>query len=339
MRTLYPYQTLVGAVVISRVDAWISTEDGEKKLPSNYVDPERMDILLAEIAGDDWEEARLRVVVDVPAEEIGGNPDWTGGRVALIGECGYTNTRQIAAMEREDARGSRWSGELIWARSMCYGRGRLRAVVLATVDGIRDRPLGRSEAWTMDFDKLPENPVHGSIPVVWVNFQEPPDGSRHFKRYAKDPWMVALDPLTPTLYLNSAFPELTQLLDDSARLRRVDTALRDTLRAELAAQVWQAMFLYALASAQLDEETGEVQPPPEEWQRSVLSALLARMYPGRPDGDALREAREGLCSAESLGALLQLLMPASTEQAQGPRLIGDSLRRLALDTIQPPREA
>lgn len=339
MKTLFPYQTLVGAVVVRKVEAWISTDNGEKRLPSNYVDPERADVLLAELVGDEWEYARIGVAVDIPSDEIATSSDWSELQVVLVGDCGYTNERLVVDMDKDDARGSRWSGELVWSRSRCYGRGHVRAIVLATVGGIGKRPLGESEVWTLDFDKLPANPIHGSIPIVWLDFSEPPQDRPYFRRYAKDPWFMTLDPLTPTLYLNSAFPELAQLLDDEARLKGADTAVRDTLRAGLAAQAWQAMFMYSLASARIDDETGEVGTPDEEWQQSVLSSLLARMYPGRPESDALREARMSLDSAESLAGLQQLLLPASTEQAQGPRLIGDSLKRLAIGVPRPFEEA
>lgn len=338
MRTLYPYPTLIGAVVIRRLEAWVTTEEGEKKLSSSYVDPERLDVLLAQIGENDWEEARLHVVVDVPIDEITTTQEWTDERAILVAECVLTNERVTTRLDRDDARGSRWSGEVVLSRSACYGRGTLRAVVTATVDGIRNRPLGTSESWSVDFDELPPNPVHGSIAVTWMRFKEPSEDRLYLKRYAKDPWFLTLEPLAPTLYLNLDFPGLPEVLDDSARLRRADTAVRDTLRAGLAAQVWQSMFMYSLAAAEIDEETEEVQAPPEEWQRSVLSTLLPRMYPGRPDSDALREARASLASADSLGVLQQLLIPAATEQAQAPRLIGDSLKRLAREVVQTAEE-
>lgn len=308
MIALYPYDSLIGELRLT-VDK--VTIDG-KPLSTNFINPDIPEIAFRELETDRWEEAVIDVAVTAPAGELAGSTTWQDPCVVLQVICAFSNTRAAVPLDPDPYTPARWTGSIELARDSWYGRANLRALIAATVDGVRHRIIGQGENWSLSFDDLPPSPVHGSIAVQWVNFAE--DHTYGLRSFKDDPHHLRLDPDAPSLYLNSGFAGLQALLIDRRRRPRAEQALHDSTRANIASDAWSAMFVNALDAVEIDETTGQPEWPVEEWRVVVLKTLFPRIYPSLGPDDALVEAVAARASGDRSGELLERLLPAAAKQ-------------------------
>lgn len=321
MKALYPYDTLFGDVTLRVTDV----EVDEMPLYGR-VDADRREIDLTGIERKRWERARLEVAVSGPASELKSRRAPTA--VAVL-NCGPSNTRHAVTLQADESSPGRWSGAVELDREGWYGRAELRVVITATEQGVPHRIIGTADVWTVSFDDLPRGPVTGSITIRWTDFASPEDDAPYLTHFATDPWYLRIDPDVPTLFLNRGFQGLEALLMDRRRRPPSEQALHDHARASLAAGVWTSLFNASLDAVEVEVEEGDIQWPPEEWQRAALTALLGRMYENRSMEDALNEALIARRSPDGAAALHERLMAASAAQVSLPRLLRDGIRILS----------
>jgi hypothetical protein len=327
VRTLYPYNVLVGDVRLSIGQVLV---DG-KPLSSGYINPDLLQIDFAGLESERWEQAAIEVAVSGPERELAGSKVWQNPDAVLQLNCGYSNTRQAAVLTQDPHVPARWTGTVEMDRDDWFGRATLRAFVHATVDGTAHRIIGVSDDWTLSFDDLPASPVHGSIRISWVDFEN--DGDRpYLKKFKHDPYYLRLDPEDPSLFLNRGFEGLEALLVDRRHRPGPEKALHDSTRGNIASDVWSAMFAAALDAVEVDLETNLPDFPREAWREVVLKSLLARIYPDLSPHDALVTAVATRNSGEGSGDLFERLLPAAAGQVRLPQLLRKGIALLEKDT-------
>lgn len=326
MRYVYPYPRLSAepALQIQATDL-----DGIA-LDLAGLDHENNEVDLRSEDGAPWNTATLEFWLSGTTEMT--DADWEDLDPLLVLECGRSNTRVARSMVFDTER-SGWACKVALSRADWYGTVVAAAVITATVGGITGRDVGRSSRWLLRIDDLPANQ---SIPVTWSDFGG--DADRLFlKPHEKEPYFLSLD-AGPHLYLNDGFSGLRGLLDDRARRPAAERALHDITRAQIAAQVWGAMFTAALKEASLSPGEGGSVPgeqdsdpvtewPAEGWQVDALKVVLAQMYPGDTGSDAMNQALAKVLSED--GASLQhLLLPALLRIATVPRLMEGAIKAI-----------
>jgi hypothetical protein len=320
MKALFPYRTLFGDV-----NATIGEVAVDDVVVYDRIDFDQHTLSLHGINRAAWESARISLVVTAPAAEVSELDDVV---CVAVANCSKSNHRIAVVLEPDPATAGRWSGELVLDRQYWYDTAEIRCGVVATVEGTSDRVVGWSEDWIIRFDDLPNRPVNGAIKITWVDFADPGENRLYLRQHTDQYVYLSIDPDEPQLFLNRGFDGLEQLLADRRR-RRFDRALHDLTRASIADKTWTALFNAALDAVEVDEATSEPSWPDSDWQRTVLQALLARMYPERALDEALRDAWTTRHTPDSPGTLQQLLAPAASTQARAPRLLRDGIRVIA----------
>ena len=322
MKALFPYKTLFGDVTLDVEEVRIDREP-----VTDLVDLDERSIDLHGLERAQWDFASISLVVRAPPAEIGNAID---ANCVAVANCGPTNNRVSVELTEDPDTPGQWRGELVIERMYWYAQAQLRAFVVATVDGTRNRIIGASAAWSLRLDDLPDRPVKGAISITWVDFGDPPDDKGFLRKHHQNYAYLSIDPDEPRLFLNQSFEGLEQLLADRRR-QGLDKALHDQTRAAIADKVWSALFNTAIATVESDPDTDEAVWPSVDWQRNVLEALLPRMYPDRAIEQALADAWAANSASDSPGTLQELLAPAAAMQVRGPRLLRDGIRDIALD--------
>ena len=317
MKALFPYKT-VRDVSLRITDLRLDNVDVGERISSLEVSVD----LAAPENKEDWESARLTVMVEGPAEELDAFSDV---ECVLVADCGRTNYRTATPLAPQPTSKGRWHGEMVLEREFWYGQAELHAVIAATVDNEPRRIIGTSAPWSLLFDDLPNRPTSGSIRITWVDFRDPED-KPWLKRYAEAPAFLKIDPHEPQLFLNRGFDGLPALLSDDRRRYGLDKALHDQVRSALADKTWIALFNAALQAVEIDEEE-RAHWPAIEWQRTVLEVLLQKMYSVTPE-EALETAWTASRS-EASSDLQAELWHAAAAVARGPKLLRDGIRALS----------
>lgn len=319
MRTLYPYDVLVGEVGIAVNGVTI---DG-RALSTNYINPDLLEIAFADLDRG-WTDANIRLTVTASAAELASNLAWENPQATVQITCSRSKMRQSVLLTADPHTPGRWTGAVDLDRRSNYGQARIRAVISARTDGVSHRMIGSSDSWTIAFDDLPPSPVHGSIRIQWSDFAND-DDRPYLAAFKSDPYYLRLDPDDPTLLLNRTFQGLEALLVDRKHRPKPELALHDIMRANIASAVWTAMFVAALDSVELDPDSKLPSWPAEGWREIVLRSLLARIYPDVSPEDALVHAIQDRDYGEGTSDLMERLMPASGRQVRAPQLLRQSI--------------
>jgi hypothetical protein len=320
----YPYKRLFGDVGLKLDSLSIDGED----VPGGSVDSNRREVRLLDLEREDWEAADLDVVLSGPMTEL---REWQREGAApvafAVAHCAASNTRQAIRLEPDPGDPSRWRGTLELQRSNWFGRIDLRASLVASVDGERDRMIGAADPWVIRLDDVPPPPVSGAIKTLWHDFTAPEGELEWLGEHKAEPLFLRLEDEQPVLYLNRGFEGLKALLDRKPKRDRGEKALHDEVRGSIAAQVWAAMFNAAVQA--IRDEEGEAPDWPEEtWKRTALEMLLDRIYPDKPPDDALREIAEMRRDESFGGALQQELLIAASKHVGGARLLREAIKQL-----------
>ncbi|MFR9724530.1 hypothetical protein ACL02R_14400 [Streptomyces sp. MS19] len=277
MRPLAPYPVLAGEV---RMDIMSVSLDG-RALPLAMISQGDRVVALHQAERRDWEEARFDVRVELPEREIPLHA-WPDVVCAASLEEGATNFRSVTPLRASSSPAVR-TGTVVLARDRHRDRARLSAVVVAEVDGVPGRVVGESDAdWIVDL--VAARPTRQrELDIERVDFR---DGGLEWLRPFRDaPWMVETSGDMPTVYVNTGFEGVAELLD--ARSGKMRRAVRDMLAGQIAGEAWTAMFHSAIGDLEVDEEG--VPQWPGGWRGDVLRAMLPEILPGLSPHDALSE--------------------------------------------------
>ncbi|WP_406402121.1 hypothetical protein OH805_23435 [Streptomyces sp. NBC_00879] len=320
MRVL-PYQTLAGEVTF-RVTA--VRQDRTNLETSVFSSQERV-VALHQVERDDWETARLSITATLSAQELSNGP-WNDVVVIAVLTEKATNSRTTTLLERESDEGRTWAGQLRFWRSAYRSQAELSVMVVATVEGVVGRVIGQSEDnWLVDLTA--RRPVRrNELLVSEGDFR---DGPHEWLRPFKDsPWLIETSGDMPTVHLNTGFEGIAELLNSSGS--PMEKAVRDMLAAQIATDVWTAVFHSAVSDLELDAE-GNPQWP-GGWRDAVLRGMLADVLPDQSGTDALREIHARRSESMGWNELQPRINYAAARRAKVARNLGTAIR--VLETSQ-----
>ncbi|MEV6231039.1 hypothetical protein AB0L88_24560 [Saccharopolyspora shandongensis] len=310
MNKLFPYPTLVGRSELEVVGVRL---DG-MPLPQIFVSASNRVIALNQAERPDWEEVKVEVRFRAPRDlRIGG---WQGvGCYSSLSER-RTNTRSLTRLiqESDDV----WSGIVNAHHDDHWKQIELDALITATVQDVPGRMIGRTaDTWTIDLEaRTPTR--RNAVKAVWADFTAV--DKPFLNPYRDDPWTIESSGEEPTLYLNFAFEGLQHLL------RTNDRTTRDMVGAQIASDMWVALFNAAAASIETDVDG---QPEwPSGWRAAVLRRMLPDIFPEYSPDDALIEISSRREQGEESDLQTRLLHAAS-QQAQLPKRLNGFIRTLA----------
>lgn len=283
---VYPYPRLRAATAVT-VDGAGVTAPGAPREPLAASARSVIDRVLAlgTAETDGWDAAAIKVGATVPDSAVRADAPWTDLRVYALLTEGATNTRLTARLTPAVDDPCRWTGELRLARADIADRARLSAQVVATVDGVPGRIVGESEDdWYIDVTA--DAPVRNRpFETKRHSFAEGP----YWLRQMKDaPWVVDPSGKLPTIHINTDVEGVEALLD--ANGRGIEGAVGELLAAQMASDIWLAVFHASLGDLELDEQ--ERPSFPGGWRGSVLREMIPDILPDQPLESALRTLHE-----------------------------------------------
>ncbi|WP_232839040.1 hypothetical protein [Streptomyces triticisoli] len=322
---VYPYKRITGEIGLE-VTSVRQEREGfyQHDLETWAFSTQERVVALHQVERDDWESVRLGVTAILPGKEIAEGP-WTDISVIAVLTEKATNSRTTARLERVAGKDGSWTGHLRFWRSAYRSRADLSVVAVATVDGVRGRMIGRAEEpWIVDLTA--RTPVRQREMIInQVDFTSGPEWLRPFR---DAPWLVETSGDLPTVHLNAGFEGVSELLDSSGG--PLERAVRDMLAAQIATDVWTAVFHSAVSDLEVDEH-GNPQWP-GGWRDAVLRGMLADVLPDHSEADALREIDARRREGSGWNELQPRINYAAGRRAKVAKNLGTAIR--TLDTSQ-----
>ncbi|MFJ6697941.1 hypothetical protein ACIQM4_18000 [Streptomyces sp. NPDC091272] len=314
---VFPYKTLAGEVSF-RVTA---VRQDRADLDITVFSTQERVVALHQVEREDWESARLSLSARLPEQELANGP-WSDVAVLAVLTEKSTNSRTTALLRRSVNDGSQWVGQLRFWRSAYRSQAELSVLVVATVGGVAGRIVGRSEDdWLVDLTA--RTPLRRKeLQVEEVDFR---DGPYAWLQPVKDSaWFIETSSDLPTVYLNTGFDGISDLLNSGGS--PTERAVRDMLAAQIATDVWTAVFHAAVSDLEIDAE-GTPQWP-GGWRDAVLRSMLADVLPDQSGADALREIHARRTESSGWNELQPRINYAATRRAKVARNLSTAIRVL-----------
>ncbi|MEW1719490.1 hypothetical protein [Streptomyces sp. NPDC093109] len=314
---VFPYRTLAGEVSL-RVTA--VKQDQYKVDTSAFSNDERV-VALHQLEREDWKRARISVAATLPVRELDEGP-WQDVTVVAVLTEKATNVRRTAVLQRERRDSGAWAGHIRLWRDAHRSQAELSVTVTATVDDVPGRVIGGSEEnWVIDLTS--RTPVRRrELHIDQVNFVKGPYEWLH--AYKDAPWLVETSGDIPTVRINTGFEGVSELLNSGGS--PLEQAVRDMLAAQIATDVWTAVFHSTVSDLEPDDE-GYPQWP-GGWRDTVLRGMLSDVLPGLSASDALNEIHVRRQESSGWSELQPRINHAATRRARVARNLGTALRVL-----------
>lgn len=318
----YPYERLPGTVTFRITGVSLRLPgDGRESLESKASSVIDQVVALGQTERDDWESVRLKISATVPsgATEPGG--PWSDAAVVAVLTEKATNTR-VAALLAPDAEGGReWIGNLDLRRADHISRATLTVHVVATVGGIPGRMVAESDNnWYVDVDS--DRPVRSQpFDIKEVSFRE---GPLWLRRFREVPWVVDTSGRLPTVHINTDFEGVTDILGGDGG--SMAGTVHELLVAQMATDVWTAVFHTALGDLEVEDDGSPVLP--SDWRGEVLREMLPDVVPDLPVEEALRDVHRRRTGATGWVDLQPRIHYAAARKAEVPRALSTAVRDL-----------
>ncbi len=327
---LFPYNGLQGTITLKVADVRL---DG-KEMPWQTIDGDASIVELRNPDEHQWRTASITIELKGPAAELQARVDELSDVQAVaVLDCRSTNHRLAIRLDPDDQLGT-WSGTLDIERGDWFGQATLVTTIVATVSQYKARQAGLSAPWIVRFDDLPPREINSAMRVLWENFAMPAHDEMSFlAEFADDLCFLRLDSDEPILYLNQGFTNLRALLDEKPGRPQAQRVLRSQVLTDIASSAWHAMFTAALESVEVDDD-GELNSPPEGWQRNVLDTLLPRLYPEVSLAEARHDAWEARRDPNAAASLQERLLPTISQHVQQPKALRAALRGMELADLE-----
>lgn len=319
---VYPYRRLTGELSFQVTGVRQELEGRyQHDLDTRSFSTQERVVALHQAERDDWESVRLTIIASLPVKELLDGP-WSDVSVVAVLTEKATNSRTTARLMQEGhGAEATWSGHLRFWRSAYRNRAELMVVAVATVDGVPGRMISESEEpWVVDLTATTPTRQREMV-VNEVDFTVGPEWLRPFK---DAPWIVETSGDLPTVHLNTGFEGISELINSTGS--PLERAVRDMLAAQIAADVWTAVF-HSLVS---DLETDERGEPlwPGGWRDGVLQGMLADILPDHSHVDALREIHMRRSESAAWNELQPRINYAAGRRAKVARNLGMAIRTL-----------
>ncbi|MGQ5638054.1 MULTISPECIES: hypothetical protein [unclassified Streptomyces] len=320
---IYPYKRLNRAITFRLTSVSLKLADGARdQLDTSAYSTQQQAVALGVAGREDWVSASLGVSATLPPGADAPDAAWSDLRVLAVLTDGETNIRTSAHLTR-DAEDSRdWSGSLEVLRDDHLGRASLAVYAVGTVDGVAGRSIAESDRnWIVD--TVSEDPVSGlQLDVRKASFTR---SSREWLRaYADAPWIVDTSARVPTVFVNTDVDGIVGLLDSSGS--GVESKVRDLLVAQMATDVWTAVFHGAIGDLEVEPGGGPVFPT--DWQGEVLREMLPDVVPGVHVEEALRQVHRRRTGDSGWVELQTRIHYAAIRRAEASRALGYTIRSL-----------
>jgi hypothetical protein len=319
---IYPYKRLGRPIALRVTSVALELADGTREpLDTSAYSTQQQAVALG-VAGHDWVSAVIGVSATLPPGADAEDAPWSDLRVLAVLTDGETNIRTSTALTRDTDDSRDWSGSLEIYRDDHLGRASLAAYAVATVDGVAGRSIAETDrSWTVD--TVSDEPVAGlQLEVQKASFTK---SSREWLRaYADAPWIVDTSARVPTVFVNSDVDGIVGLLDSSAS--GVESKVRDLLVAQMATDVWTAVFHGAIGD--LEVEPGGTPVFPTDWQGEVLREMLPDVVPGVHVEEALRQVHRRRTGDAGWAELQTRIHYAAIRRAEASKALGYAIRSL-----------
>ncbi|GAA2886428.1 hypothetical protein [Streptomyces mexicanus] len=320
---IYPYKRLNRPITLRVTSVSLKLADGTRdQLDTSAYSTQQQAVALGIAGHHDWVSATVGLSATLPPGADAPDAAWSDLRVLAVLTDGETNIRTSTALTR-DAEGSRdWSGSLEVLRDDHLGRASLAVYAVGTVDGVAGRSIAETDrSWIVD--TVSDEPVGGlQLEVRKASFTK---SSREWLRaYADAPWIVDTSARVPTVFVNTDVEGIVGLLDSSGS--GVESKVRDLLVAQMATDVWTAVFHGAIGDLEVEPGGGPVFPT--DWQGEVLREMLPDVVPGVHVEEALRQVHRRRTGDAGWAELQTRIHYAAIRRAEASRALGFALRSL-----------
>ncbi|MFF4135245.1 hypothetical protein ACFY1B_27595 [Streptomyces mirabilis] len=281
---IYPYKRLNRPITLRVTSVSLRLSDGTRdQLETTAYSTQQQAVALGIAGHTDWTSATIGLSATLPPGANAPDAAWSDLCVLAVLTDGETNVRTSTALTCDAQDGRDWSGSVELLRDDHLGRASLAVHAVGTVDGVRGRSIAETDrSWIVD--TVSDEPVRGlQLDVQTTSFRK---SSREWlQAYADAPWIVDTSARVPTVFVNTDVEGVIGLLDSNSS--GVDSKVRDLLVAQMATDVWTAVFHGAIGDLEVEPGGGPVFPT--DWQGEVLREMLPDVVPGVHVEEALRQ--------------------------------------------------
>ncbi|MFF9619984.1 hypothetical protein [Streptomyces griseosporeus] len=320
---IYPYKRLNRPITFRVTAVSLKLADGTRdQLDTSAYSTQQQAVALGIAGHDDWVSATVGLSATLPPGADAPDAAWSDLRVLAVLTDGETNVRTATDLTRDAEGSSDWSGSVRVLRDDHLGRASLAVYAVGTVDGVAGRSIAETDhSWIID--TVSDEPVSGlRLEVRKASFTR---SSREWlKAYGDAPWIVDTSARVPTVFVNTDVEGVVGLLDSSGS--GVESKVRDLLVAQMATDVWTAVFHGAIGD--LEVEPGGNPVFPTDWQGEVLREMLPDVVPGVHVEEALRQVHRRRTGDSGWVELQTRIHYAAIRRAEASRAVGYVIRSL-----------
>jgi hypothetical protein len=320
---IYPYKRLNRPVTLRVTSVSLKLPDGTRdQLETTAYSTQQQVVALGNAGHTDWVSATIGLSATLPPGANAPDVAWSDLCVVAVLTDGETNVRTSSELTPDAEDGRDWSGSLEVLRDQHLSRASLAVYAVGTVDGVRGRSIAETDrSWIVD--TVSEEPVRGlQLDVQKASFRR---SSREWlQAYADAPWIVDTSARVPTVFVNTDVEGVIGLLDSSGS--GVDSKVRDLLVAQMATDVWTAVFHGAIGD--LEVEPGGRPVFPTDWQGEVLREMLPDVIPGVHVEEALRQVHRRRTGESGWVELQTRIHYAAVRRADATRALAYAIRSL-----------
>ncbi|MEV6111048.1 hypothetical protein AB0L59_00675 [Streptomyces sp. NPDC052109] len=320
---IYPYKRLNRPVTLRVTSVSLKLSDGTRdQLETTAYSTQQQSVALGIAGHTDWVSATIGLSATLPPGANAPDAAWSDLRVLAVLTDGETNVRTSADLTLDAEGGRDWSGALEVLRDDHLGRASLAVYAVGTVDGVRGRSIAETErSWIVD--TVSDEPVRGlQLDVQTASFKR--SAREWLQAYADAPWIVDASARVPTVFVNTDVEGVIGLLDSNGS--GVDSKVRDLLVAQMATDVWTAVFHGAIGD--LEVEPGGSPVFPTDWQGEVLREMLPDVVPGVHVEEALRQVHRRRTGESGWVELQTRIHYAAVRRADATKALAYVIRSL-----------
>ncbi|MEU7114310.1 hypothetical protein [Streptomyces sp. NPDC046182] len=320
---IYPYKRLNRPVALRVTAVSLRLSDGTKdQLETTAYSTQQQTVALGIAGHTDWVSATISLSATLPPGANASDAAWTDLQVLAVLTDGETNVRTSTALTRDAEDGHDWSGTMEVLRDDHLGRASLAVHAVGTVDGVRGRSIAETDrSWLVD--AVSEEPVRGlQLDVQKASFSR--STKEWLRAYADVPWVVDPSARVPTVFVNTDVEGIMGLLDSSGT--GVEGKVRDLLVAQMATDVWTAVFHGAIGDLEVEPGSGPVFPT--DWQGEVLREMLPDVVPGVHVEEALRQVHRRRTGDSGWAELQTRIHYAAARRADAGKAVAYAIRSL-----------
>ncbi|CAL2058795.1 MULTISPECIES: hypothetical protein [Streptomyces] len=319
----YPYKRLNRPVTLRVTSVSLRLSGGTRdQLETTAYSTQQQAVALGIAGHADWVSATIGLSATLPPGANAPDAPWSDLCVLAVLTDGETNVRTSANLTLDTEDGRDWSGSLELFRDDHMGRPTLAVYAVGTVDGVRGRSIAETDRnWVID--TVSDEPVRGlQLEVQKASFKR---SSREWlQAYADAPWIVDTSARVPTVFVNTDVEGVVDLLDSNGS--GVDSKVRDLLVAQMATDVWTAVFHGAIGDLEVEPGGGPVFPT--DWQGEVLREMLPDVIPGVHVEEALRQVHRRRTGDSGWVELQTRIHYAAVRRADATKALAFAIRSL-----------